>query len=862
MEQYHQFRRQYPDAILFFQIGDFYETFDSDAELVARELDITLTSRSRNTEGERTPLAGVPYHAATGYISKLIEKGYKVAVCDQVGEAGKGKLVRREVVRVITPGTVLDEGMIPSPDARYLMAGFPDRDHKEWGLAFLDVTTGEFHTGRAPMDSSGSGLLSELARYGPAECLFPTAEIEMVRATFSDGRRVIFPYDDGFSREMAFRVLQDHFRVSSLDGFGLQECPASVIAAGAVLCYAKNNQSASLDHITSLQPRLRYDHLVLDATTMRNLEVIRNVRGGTEGTLLSTLDRTVTSPGRRLLKRWVIAPLADPDGIIERLDGVEFLHKNMAVSGRLNSLLKSCADIERIAGRIGYNNATPRDLVALKKTLETVPEMKQVIARAENQGHLLAEAEKHLHDLGGVICLIERGIADDPPPSVKNGGFIRSGYSSELDSLREVISGGKDWIARFQQAERERTGIRSLKIGYNSVFGYYIEVTRPNLPLVPGDYERRQTTSTSERFITRSLKEKEELLSSSDERIMRLERDLFETIIKEIRVNIPMFQEIAGAVATVDVLVSLAMVAGRNNYTRPVVSRSDRIVIREGRHPVVESSIPGRFVANDTDLSSSDDQVLIITGANMAGKSTFMRSVALTVIMAQTGSFVPAEYAAVGVADRIFTRVGAFDDLASGQSTFMVEMTELATILQNVTERSLVILDEIGRGTSTLDGSAIAGAVLEFLHGKGSSGPKTLFATHFHELVGIERDLKRVRNVHFAVRETGGEVVFLRRLIPGATDRSYGIHVAALAGVPRSVIRRAEELLKKNIAGSASGPGPRCYTQLLLVSPETKPDTVHPVVERLSRINTDEVTPRDALSLLYELREILKRGEG
>lgn len=860
MEQYYRLRKQYPDAILFFQIGDFYETFDEDAERISRELDITLTSRSRNAAGERTPLAGVPYHAAAGYISRLIEKGYKVALCDQIGEAGKGKIVTREVVRVITPGTVLDEGMIPSSDARYLMAGFPDRDKMEWGLAFLDVTTGEFLTARAPMDGSGIGLLSEIARMRPAECLFPASEIPGVRERYPAGVSVIFPFDEGFDRETAFSTLKDHFRISTLEGLGLGESPASLIAAGAALGYARKTQSAPLDHITSLVPRLSYDHLFLDATTLRNLEVVGSVRGGDKNTLISVIDRTVTPPGKRLLKRWIISPLTNPVAIEERLDGVGFFLQNPAQRSHMRSLLQKCADIERISGRIGFNHAQPRDLGSLKTTLQVIPSIREIFRGGEDLPDLIQAALSDLHDQADVTDLIERAIVEDPPPNVRNGGVIRSGYLKDLDDLRDVTTGGRDWIASFQQTERERTGIKSLKVGYNSVFGYYIEVTRPNLHLVPSGYERRQTTSTAERFITPALKEKETLLATADERILKLERDLFDQLVQGLHSKIPLFQQTARSFALLDLLSSLAEVAARNTYTRPAVGNHDQIIIREGRHPVVETGMPGCFVPNDTELKSSGDQILIITGANMAGKSTFMRSVALTVILAQMGSFVPAEYASVGITDRIFTRVGAFDDLASGQSTFMVEMSELATILNNVTEKSLVILDEIGRGTSTLDGAALAGAVLEYLHGKGRTGPKTLFATHFHELVGVERSLKRVKNVHFAVRETGSDVVFLRRLIPGATDRSYGIHVAALAGVPRKVIERAEELLRTGPAASQAGPGPRCYTQLLLVPPEEKAK-IHPVIERLSAINPDETSPRDALLRLYELREIL-RGEG
>jgi DNA mismatch repair protein MutS len=868
MQQYHDMKVQHPDTILFFRIGDFYETFHEDAKLVSRELEIVLTSRSKSGDNP-VPLAGVPYHAAEGYIARLISKGYRVAVCEQVGDPKTTKgVVKREIARVITPGTVIDSAFVPSAAATYLMAVTPSAKQQEWGIALLDISTGEFFAATVVHDPALEGLRSEIARYRPAECIVPASLPDAARQRIRDtGVIVNACRDEIFTKERAEKLLCGHLGTASLAGFGFDAIPSATGAAGAALAYAQETQHAPLTHIRSLSLRGSGDSLVLDSVTLRNLEIREGIRSGTKGsTLLSSLDLTKTPMGSRLLDRYLSRPLTGIAEINRRLDTVEYLIGKTAARLAFRDGLKACADIERIAARIAYGNAGPRDLVALAETLASLPLLKENISGDGNTlPDLAAEAIENIRDLPETIALIRKAIADDPPAVARNGGVIRPGYSPELDAIRGVLHSGKDWIADLQEKEREATGIRSLKIGYNRIFGYYIDVTKPNLSLVPSRYERKQTTATGERYTIPELREKEALITNADERVLALERELYENLLEMLRREIPAFQSIAGGIAVLDVAAALAEAAQVRGYVRPQLDDGDAIVIRDGRHPVVEQGVSGGFVPNDTELSGSSTQIMIITGANMAGKSTYMRAVALICIMAQAGSFVPARHARIGVLDRVFTRVGAFDDLASGQSTFFVEMLELANILNNVTPRSLVILDEIGRGTSTADGSSIARSVLEFLHGKGGSGPKTLFATHFHELIGMEERLKRVKNYHFAVKETNDEVVFLRKLIPGATDKSYGIHVARLAGIPRKVTDRAESLLDEGLnAPVKDGTRPQRYTQILLVDdrPEVPAPSRNPVLEELEQMNPDDMTPLQALAKITELQQKLKNTGG
>lgn len=867
MAQYEAIKSQYPDSILFFHIGDFYETFGPDAETVSRELDIVLTSRSRDGGGNRIPLAGVPCHAVEGYIARLVEKGYRVAIADQVEDpkASKG-IVKREVVKVISPGMIMDEGLLPAGGARYLMTYAREPGSLQSGLAFLDISTGEFFTTTFRDEDALQSTLSEVARYHPAECLVPVDAPPELSMMLSRTDLVVTRREAAFfDLEEGKKILQSRFKVASLEGYGLEDSPAAIRAAGAALSYAMATQKSELPQVTNISTRHPDDCCLLDAITLRNLEITAGIRGKTgDGTLLSTLDRTGTPMGGRLLRNWISSPLRSVPRIERRLDAVEFFVRQPAIRMETARILHRCVDIERIAGRIAFGNAGPRDLRSLHRTIPAIRAANAVILGGDGMAvpEAIRDACDELRDLSGVAALIERALVEEPPATIKNGGVIRPGFHPELDDLRSLSTSGKDWILALQAKERERSGIKSLKIGYNSVFGYYIEVTKPNLHLVPPEYQRKQTTSTAERFTIPELKEKEAMIASAEDRLVSLEQEIYRSLIADLLESVPDLQSTAGGLAVLDIFCSFAEVASSLHYCRPVVDDSCEILVREGRHPIVEDAMGGRFVPNDVGLSCGADQILIITGANMAGKSTYMRSVALAVIMAQAGSYVPADYARIGVVDRIFTRVGAFDDLASGQSTFMVEMLELANILNNVTDKSLVILDEIGRGTSTLDGFCIARAVLEFLHGKGKAGARTLFATHFHDLVQIESELGRVRNYHFAVKDSGNEVIFLRKIIPGATDKSYGIHVASLAGIPRKVTDRARVLLDDLSArGSGRGEKVKCYTQMLLVDTPERESVADPVLEELKHLELDEMTPLSALSRLYELqRKANKRG--
>ncbi len=864
MRQYYSVKTRYPDAILFFRMGDFYETFGEDAGVVARELDITLTARGKDKNGDRMPLAGVPHHAADGYIARLVGKGYKVVICDQIEDPKTAKgVVKRDVTRVITPGTLIDSSMLGSAGARYLMAVATDRKDT-FGLAFLDVSTGEFFVSAGSGGRDYADIVSEVVRYRPSEAIVPESlsdalpgRLEAVGVTVSRYR------DDAFDPDAACERLCGQFGTATLDGYGCAGLSGAVAAAGAALRYAQETQQSPLSHISGLATRIPAENMVLDAITLRNLEITTGIRGEGDGsTLLAALDVTETSMGSRTMRSFLIGPLVRKAAIEARLDAVDWFLGHTLERQALRTTLGNFADIERIAGRIAYGNAGPRDLFTLKESLDAIPDVKALFSG--DAPVPVREALGAMSDHARVIDLVGRAIVDDPPALAKSGGMIREGFNAKLDELRHLATTGKDWIAEFQQQERERTSIKSLKVAYNRVFGYYIEVTKPNLHLVPPEYERRQTTANGERYTIPDLREKEALIATAEERLGALEAEIYGELIRTLAEEVPDLQATARAVGLLDVYSALAEVAARYGYSRPVIEESGRIVIRDGRHPVVERHLPVPFVPNDTELDSAGDQIMIITGANMAGKSTYMRAVALCCIMAQMGSFVPARHATVGLVDRVFTRVGAFDDLASGQSTFMVEMLELANILNNATPQSLVILDEIGRGTSTLDGCAIARSVVEFLHGKASSGPRTLFATHFHDLIDLEGAHKRVKNFHFAVKDTGQDVVFLRKIIPGATDRSYGVHVAHLAGVPKKVTDRAMELLKEASAREfTAGPRAPRYTQMLLVDPGEGAVAENPAVRELKGLNPDEMTPIEALNTLCRLRKIAngERGE-
>ena len=866
--QYEAIKAQYPDCILMFRLGDFYEMFGEDAIVASRVLEIVLTSRERG-EGERVPMCGVPYHAVDGYLQKLVEAGYRVAVCDQLDtpQAGKG-VMRREVTRVVTPGTLV-EGSLGRKESHYLVAVFQEGRGRSLrvGLASLDVSTGDFRATEFEGEGAQGALVDELARLEPAECLIhPALEGDpQVAALFAGRPGALTVLDErSFRLEPARQRLLEHFGVQSLAGFGLDERPAATAAAGAALLYAQETQKISLAHITNLEVYTTAAGLLLDRECRRSLELVHNLQdGGRKGTLLEVLDATVTAMGGRLLRQWILEPLRDPDAIEERLDGVEALVQDPDRLYELRVQLDGVQDLERLAGRIAYGTANARDLVGLARSLARLPRIWELAAGLPGVGQEGAEAAVgDLERLERVREAIEAALVDDPPVTVREGGLIRSGYSEEVDRLRDLRSGGRRFIQELEQRERERTGIKSLKVGFNKVFGYYIEVTKPNLSQVPSDYQRRQTLANAERFITPELKEHESQVLGAEERLVELEYELFVQVRDLAAREVAALQAAARRVARLDVLASLAQVARERGYVRPRITRSGRIWIEAGRHPVVEAQ-PGHeaFVPNDCHLDE-DRRLLIITGPNMAGKSTYLRQVALIVLMAQMGSFVPARSAEIGLVDRIFTRVGASDDLAGGRSTFMVEMTEAARIARMATDRSLVVVDELGRGTSTYDGLALAQAFAEYLHDRIRC--RTLMSTHYHELTALEGKLPAAYNLHVEVREDRGRVIFLRQVRPGGTDRSYGINVARMAGLPPEIIQRARQLLK-HLAAHAPDTG---VEQLALFEAAAADDGAAEVDEhalavlrRLEEIQVENMTPLEALQELDRLKRLLQRGQ-
>jgi DNA mismatch repair protein MutS len=891
MRQYYEAKQAYPDTLIFFRMGDFYESFGEDAKTIAKELEITLTARGKDKSGERMPLAGIPYHAIDTYLPRLINKGYKVAICEQLEDPKQAKgVVKRGVVRVVTPGTAIDSSMFSDASNNYLMAvsgreagksGKSAEKEIEVGVSFLDISTGEFLTTQFRDSENFEKLLSELARMRPAECiLFPSLHGNSELVERLKGQTIVQEFAPEISGlEEAGENLKKHFKVATLEGMGCEKLDFAVYSAWAALEYAQTTQMRDLTHINTLQTYSNSEFMILDSVTLRNLEIVKNVRDeGDENSLYRILNCTKTPMGSRILKKWLLKPLLSVEKINLRLDAVEELTLDPLLRYDIRKWLSEVRDIERLVGRVVYGNSNARDLIALKKSLAAVsPIRDMLLEKAEVK--LLAEIAEGLEsfsELEDMAEMIETAIVDEPPVSVREGGMIKLGYSSELDELRDIASNSKQWIAAFQQKERDRSGIKSLKVGYNKVFGYYIEVTNANSGQVPEDYIRKQTMANAERFFTPELKEKESLILTANEKAVALEYEIILQITQALSARSRELQETAERIGALDVLSTLAEVAGNNNYIRPQLTEDCKILIRDGRHPVVENTVPGGFVPNDTEIDCKENQFLLVTGPNMAGKSTYMRQTALIAIMAQTGSFVPASHASVGIIDQIFTRIGAFDDLASGQSTFMVEMVELANILNNASPRSLVLLDEIGRGTSTYDGYSIAKAVVEFLHNKGKIGVRALFATHYHQLTALEEKLKRVKNYHIAVKEEGHELVFLRKIVPGATDRSYGIHVARLAGVPEKVIERANEILKElekeNVLEEAedSENGKRKknkatsrYTQMMLFdpgssgSPAAQKNSLSPAEAALRKLKVEEMTPIEALNKLYELKRLL-----
>ena len=845
-QQYLGVKRRYPNAIVLFRLGDFYETFDEDAKIASRELEIVLTSREMG-KGNKVPLAGIPYHALDNYLARLINRGYRVAICEQVTKPGETKgIVQREVVRLVTPGTVVEPGLLDSKRNNYLVSLVLGEEKA--GLACVDITTSEFSVTELPL----SRLTTEINRLQPSEVIAAqNADLSALELTMPLSRLDDYRYEV----EVARQTLLDHFGVKTLDGFGCAGLPLAVSAAGAAIHYIQETQKSGLGQITGLSTYSAEAYMALDTQTQRNLEIFQASRSGNvQGSLLSVIDLTRTAGGGRLLKRWLGQPLLDIKKLNQRQDAIDWFSDHTLARTRAVSLLGEVSDLERLTNRVRGGIAIPRELVTLRRSLEVIPDIKEVLA--EEGGKQVGWLKDELKPCQDTVDLIARALVDDPSSTMGEGEAIRQGFAEELDRLRETSRNAKQYLANLERKEREQTGIKSLKIGFNNVFGYYIEVSKSNLSQVPSDYIRKQTLVGGERYFTAELKEYESLILNAKDRITDLETSLFQQVCRQVAAASERIMAVAVALAHLDVFSSLAEVAVRYHYVRPALHEGSEINIRQGRHPVVEQTlVDAHFVPNDTLLSNDDAQLIVLTGPNMSGKSTYLRQVALIVLLAQVGSFVPAEQATVGIVDRIFTRIGAGEDIAAGQSTFMVEMVETANILHNATPRSLIILDEIGRGTSTYDGLSIARAVAEYIHNSPRLGAKTLFATHYHEMVELAGYLPRVKNFNVAVREEGQEVIFLYKIVPGGVDRSYGIHVAQLAGLPRSVVHRAREVLE-DLEGDSRTAKPlskkrrrEAAQQLSFLPPKS------PLLEELEKLDLDAMNPLEALNKLYEMKK-------
>ena len=872
MKVYCETKEKYKDCILFYRLGDFYEMFFEDALIASKELEITLTGKDCGLE-ERAPMCGVPFHAVDGYLNKLVSKGYKVAICEQLEDPKQAKgLVKRDVIRVVTPGTNLDAQALDESRNNYLMCIVCMEDR--YGLSVADISTGEYLV--TELDGEKK-LLDEINKFSPSEIIcnhsfyVSGVDIEDMKERLHIS---VFSLDSWyFDDALCARNLMEHFHVSSLSGLGLDAYSCGIIAAGALLQYLIETQKTSIANLTALTPYSISKYMVLDSSTRRNLELCETLREKNKrGSLLWVLDKTKTAMGARMLRRYLEQPLIEKEEIMQRLDAVEELKDNAITREELREYLNPVYDLERLISRISYQTANPRDLVAFKTSLSMLPHIKYIMKSL--QSPLLVQLQEEMDELEDLFALVDTAIVDEPPISIRDGGFIKEGYHEEVDRLRHAKTEGKSWLAKLEAEEREKTGIKTMKVKYNKVFGYYLEVTNSYKDMVPDYYTRKQTLTNAERYITPELKELEETILGSEDKLTALEYDLYVEVRGKIADEILRIQKTAHAIAGVDVFASLALVAERGNYVKPSINEKGVLDIKNGRHPVVEKMIPNdMFIANDTYLDNGKNRISIITGPNMAGKSTYMRQTALIVLMAQIGSFVPADAAKIGLVDRIFTRVGASDDLASGQSTFMVEMTEVANILRNATRNSLLILDEIGRGTSTFDGLSIAWAVVEYISNPKLLGAKTLFATHYHELTELEGKLPGVNNYCIAVKENGDDIVFLRKIIQGGADKSYGIQVAKLAGVPDMVIERAKELAEELTnaditvhvqGGDAEGQKARKaktqkYDQVDMDQMSLF-DTVSDsdVLKELQELEVSTMTPLDALNTLYRLQNKLK----
>lgn len=859
MQHYFEVKEQYKDCIVFYRLGDFYEMFFEDALTASRELEITLTGRDCGQE-ERAPMCGVPFHAAESYISKLIEKGYKVAICEQLEDPKECKgIVKRDVIRVVTPGTVTEGNMLDEKKNNYIMAIFKKGIY--FGLAVCDVTTGDFFATEIKDTNNFAKLIDEISKYKPAEIIVNTAfyntteELAKIKERFNayitNYGEEVFSYNLDEIKDKYVFLNDEEKKVEDL-----KDRLFEISAISGLMAYLLQTQKIKLEHINTIKLYKTTKYMTLDISARRNLELTEKMKDGTKkGTLLWVLDRTSTSMGGRLIRRWINEPLIDITEINKRLNSVQELKDELILRGDAIELLKKVYDIERLVGKISYGSVNARDMISLKNSLKQLPELKMVLAKTKTE--MLQNLYLNLDTLEDIYDLIEQAIVEEPPISITEGGIIKLGYNEDVDKYKKAMTEGKNWLVQLEAKEKEETGIKNLKVGFNKVFGYYIEISKSNVNLAPDRYIRKQTLTTGERFITDELKKLESEILGAEEKIVTLEYDLFVNIRNKIASQIERIQKSANIVSTLDVLCSYATVADDYGYVKPIIDNSGEIDIKDGKHPVIAKMLPtGSFVENDTYLNKSEDRLSIITGPNMAGKSTYMRQVALITIMAQIGCFVPASYAKIGVVDKVFTRVGASDDLSMGQSTFMVEMMEVATILQNATSNSLIILDEIGRGTSTYDGLSIAWAVVEYLANKEKCGAKTLFATHYHELTELEEKVEGVKNYSIAVKEKGEDVIFLRKIVKGGTDESYGIHVAKLAGVPQETVSRAREILRgleRNTKNVEKESKKEVSGQLDMYNYK-----IAEVAHEIDKINLNELTPIDALNILVKIKEKIK----
>ena len=861
MQKYLETKEKYPDTILFYRLGDFYEMFFDDAILVSRELEITLTGKDCGLE-KRAPMAGVPFHAAENYIAKLVAKGYKVAICEQLEDPKTTKgMVKRGVIKVVTPGTVVESNMLEERKNNYIMSIYKVGIY--FGIAISDISTGEFYASKIRETNNFALLLDEISRFTPSEIIVnemmneSKAEIASIKTRFPD--TYINKCEESYFSEN-IQSVKDKFTLKDINSNeieNLQDNILEICAINALVSYIENTQMTDLSHINTITIYHVLKYMALDINARRNLEITEKLRDKSKkGTLLWVLDKTSTSMGGRLLRRWLNDPLIDENEINKRLNSVEELKKNVMLRGDIIENLKKIYDIERLAGKMAYGNATPRDMITLKNSLLKLPETKNILQNVKT--NYLKEIYENIDELQDIYELIDKSITDDPPMNTKDGGYIKIGFDEEIDKLKLATTDGKSWLMKLEKEEKEKTGIKSLKVGFNKVFGYYIEVTNTYKNLVPETYIRKQTLTNGERYITEELKNIENQILGAEEKVVKLELEAFKKIREEIADNVKRLQKTAEAVSILDVLSSFAQVAEDMNYCKPVINKDGIIDIKEGRHPVIEKMLPtGEFIANDTYLDKNENRLSIITGPNMAGKSTYMRQVALITLMAQVGSFVPAQSAVIGVVDKIFTRVGASDDLSMGQSTFMVEMMEVAAILKEATSNSLIILDEIGRGTSTFDGLSIAWAVAEYIADINKCGAKTLFATHYHELTELENKLEGIKNYSIAVKEKGEDIIFLRKIVKGGTDESYGVHVARLAGVPKEVTKRANQILntleRKSIIGSKKEEKEdkkQVTGQLGMFNFK-----LAEIAQELDKVNLNELTPIDALNTLVKIKE-------